>query len=140
MLAEAYVKAGRPEDGLNVLEGGLAVLRNCEDAFSDADVLRAKGELLLAASPPDPAAAERCFLEAIELAGRQHARALELRAATSLARLWQRSGRVERARELLAPIHAWFTEGLHTADLRSASTLLQELGAVSDVPVAAKTA
>ena len=74
------------------------------------------------------AEAETCFQRAVDIARRQHAKALELRAATSLARLWQQQGQHAAARALLAPIYGWFTEGFDTADLQEASALLQELG------------
>ena len=80
--------------------------------------------------PPTPTAeAETCFQRAVDIARRQHAKALELRAATSLARLWQQQGQHADALALLAPIYGWFTEGFDTADLQEASALLQELGA-----------
>jgi predicted ATPase len=72
--------------------------------------------------------AKACFRWALEIAGRQHAKALELRAAMSLSRLWQQQGRRNAARRILAPIYGWFTEGLATADLHEAQTLLTALG------------
>jgi predicted ATPase len=71
--------------------------------------------------------AEACFQQALAIARRQQARSLELRAATSLSRLWQRQGEQEEARQLLAEIYAWFTEGFDTADLQEAKALLEEL-------------
>jgi predicted ATPase len=88
---------------------------------------RLKGELLLARSPSDPTQAEVSFREALEVARRQSAKSFELRAATSLARLWQRQGKRDEARDLLAPVYAWFTEGFDTKDLRDAKALLEEL-------------
>jgi predicted ATPase len=72
---------------------------------------------------------ERCFLTAIEIASRQEGKALELRATVSLARLWQRQGKQDQARHILADIYGWFTEGFDTIDLRQAKALLQELSA-----------
>jgi len=74
-----------------------------------------------------PEEAEACFHQALDVARRQRARALELRAAMSLARLWQQQGKRTEARELLAPIYGWFTEGFDTADLQEAKALLEEL-------------
>jgi predicted ATPase len=72
-------------------------------------------------------AAEQCYLKTVGVAGRQNSRALEVRAATGLARLWQDRGKRVEARDLLAPIYAWFTEGFDTPVLRDAKTLLDEL-------------
>ena len=71
---------------------------------------------------------ETCFRHALEVARRQQAKSLELRAATSLCRLWQQQGKWDEARELLAPIYGWFTEGFDTVDLQEAKALLQALG------------
>ena len=87
-------------------------------------------ELLLRAAPGDAAAAEHaeaCFHQALAVARAQQAKSLELRAATSLARLWQRQGRLEQAHHLLAPIYGWFTEGFNTPDLQDAKALLAAL-------------
>jgi predicted ATPase len=78
-------------------------------------------------TPTDSAEAETAFREAVEIARRQEAKSLELRAATSLARLWQSQGRGKQAYELLAPIYAWFTEGFDTRDLKDAKALLDQL-------------
>ena len=74
-----------------------------------------------------PAAAETCFQQALQVARRQQARWWELRAAMSLSRLWQRQGKRAEARELLAPLYGWFTEGFDTADLQEAKALLATL-------------
>jgi len=83
--------------------------------------------LLLSLSADKHTGIETCFHQALDIARRQQAKALELRAAMSLVRLWQRQGQRAEARELLAEIYGWFTEGFDTADLREASTLLEEL-------------
>ena len=93
----------------------------------EVEVHRLEGELLLARSPSDETQAEASFREALEVARRQSAKSPELRAATSLARLWQRQGKRDEARDLLAPVYAWFTEGFDTKDLREAKALLEEL-------------
>ena len=83
--------------------------------------------MLLSLSADKHTGTETCFHQALDIARRQQAKALELRAAMSLVRLWQRQGQRAEARELLAEIYGWFTEGFDTADLREASTLLEEL-------------
>ena len=89
---------------------------------------RLKGALLLQLPSPDVPQAEACFQQALDVARRQQAKALELRAALSLSRLWQQQGKRDEARELLAPIYGWFTEGFDTADLQEAKVHLEELG------------
>jgi predicted ATPase len=88
---------------------------------------RLKGGLLLARSGEDQTEAEACFRQALDIARRQQAKSLELRAAMSLSLLWQRQGKREEARQLLAEIYGWFTEGFDTADLQEAKALLDEL-------------
>jgi predicted ATPase len=93
----------------------------------EAELHRLKGELLLQQSPDNAAEAETCFHKAIEVAQSQHAKSWELRAATSLARLWQQQDKRQDAYDLLAPVYGWFTEGFDTADLKDAKALLDEL-------------
>jgi predicted ATPase len=126
-LGEAHGKAGQSEEGLALLDEAQGVVATTGERAYEAEVHRVKGELLLARSPSDQAEAETCFHEALEVARRQSAKSWELRAATSLARLWQRQGREREARELLAPVYAWFTEGFDTQDLKDAKALLEEL-------------
>jgi predicted ATPase len=92
-----------------------------------AEAYRLQGALLLHQAVADTVHAEACFQQALTIAHRQRARSWELRAAMSLARLWQHQGKREEARELLAPIYGWFTEGFGTADLQEAQALLEEL-------------
>ena len=89
---------------------------------------RLKGELLLVLSTDKTTEAEACFRQALDIARRQEAKSLELRAATSLSRLWQQQGKRAVACALLAPIYGWFTEGFDTVDLREAKALLEKLG------------
>ena len=91
--------------------------------------------MLLAQFPDDPAEAETCFQNALEIARRQQAKSLELRTAMSLARLWQRQGKEGYARQLLNDVFVWFTEGFDTSDLRDARALLDELGAMKEVAI-----
>jgi predicted ATPase len=86
-----------------------------------------KGELILARSSSDHEEAEACFGRALDFARSQSAKFFELRAATRLARLWQNLGRKDEARQLLAPVYGWFTEGFNTRDLKEAKALLDEL-------------
>ena len=90
----------------------------------EAEGYRLQGELLLQLPSPDVPQAEAAFLRALDVARRQQAKALELRAACSLSRLWHQHGQREAARDLLAPLYAWFTEGFDTPDLQEARTLL----------------
>jgi predicted ATPase len=126
-LAEAHGKAGQAEEGLALLDEAQGLVAKTGERTAEAEVHRVKGELLLARSPSDPTQAEVSFREALEVARRQSAKSFELRAATSLARLWQRQGKRDEARDLLAPVYAWFTEGFDTKDLRDAKALLEEL-------------
>jgi adenylate cyclase len=128
-LAEAHARAGQPEDGLAVLaEAHARVERTGERGF-DSELHRLEGELfLLRGEANAEAEAEASFCQAIEVARRQQARSWELRAVTSLARLWQKQGKQEEARERLAEVYGWFTEGFDTPDLRDAKALLEELG------------
>src|SRR5436190_24185681 len=93
----------------------------------EPELYRVKGELLLRQLVPDAPEAESCFRQALDSARRQEAKSLELRAATSLSRLWQQQGKRDEACALLAPIYGWFTEGFDTADLREAKALLTAL-------------
>ena len=127
LLAEAYRKAGQSVDGLNVVTDALAKARQTESRTYEAELHRIKGELLLKQAVVDEEQAESCFQQAIDVARVQQAKSWELRASMSLSRLWQRQRKKEKAREWLAGIFGWFTEGFDTADLRQARTLLEEL-------------
>ena len=126
-LGEAYGRIGQAEEGLRLLAEALAVVDK-GDRWYEAELYRIKGELLLRQAVPDAPQAEACFQQALAVARRQQAKSWELRAAMSLSRLWQQQGKRAEARELLAPIYGWFTEGFDTADLQEAKALLEELG------------
>jgi predicted ATPase len=126
-LAEAYGNSGQAEAGLVVLAEALAVMDTTGDRRREADLYRLKGELLLRQAVPDAPQAEACFQQALAITRRQQAKSWELRAAMSLSRLWQQQGKRTEARELLAPIYGWFTEGFDTADLQEARALLDVL-------------
>jgi predicted ATPase len=125
-LGEAYGKAGQPREGLAVFTEDPALGEDGEERCWEADLYRIKGELLLDAGS-DASEVEVLFNKAIEIARRQNAKSLELRAALSLAKLWRQQGKRSEARQLLADIYNWFTEGFETADLKAARKLLSEL-------------
>jgi predicted ATPase len=104
-----------------------AVAQCTGERRDEAELYRVKGELLLRQAVPEVQAAEACFQEALAIARRQQAKSWELRAALSLARLWQQQGKRAEARELLAEIYGWFTEGFDTADLQEAKAFLETL-------------
>ncbi|MFN2184032.1 MAG: ATP-binding protein [Anaerolineae bacterium] len=124
-LAEAQAKAGNPEEGLATLAEALDLVEQTGERCWESELHRLRGELLLIQGNKAEAAAS--FHRAIEVARRQQARSWELRATTSLSRLWQKQGRVGEAREMLAEIYGWFTEGFDTRDLQEAKVLLDEL-------------
>jgi predicted ATPase len=152
LLADACGHGGQIEAGLCALEEALVAADQHAERFYEAELQRVKGELLLqkcvgAGFTPAPTEiqnghaagveatsqsplqmeAEACFQRALDIARRQRAKSLELRAVLSLVRLWQQQGKRAEARELLAEIYGWFTEGFDTADLQEAQTLLNEL-------------
>jgi len=119
---------GAPEAGLTALAGAVTLVEVTEERWWEAEVCRLQGELLLQLPLSDVDQAEAAFLRALDLARHQQAKALELRAALSLARLWQGQGQRAAARQLLAEIYGWFTEGFDTADLQEAKAWLAEFG------------
>jgi predicted ATPase len=127
LLAETSGEAGQPDAGLRLLDEAHAIMDSTQERFYEAEVHRVQGALVLAQAADQRALAETCFQHALDVARRQQARSWELRAAMSLGRLWQQQGKQAEARELLAPIYGWFTEGFDTADLQEAKTLLEEL-------------
>jgi predicted ATPase len=126
-LAEAYLQAGEPQVGLDVVDQAIRFVNDRGAHFCEAEVLRLKGNLLAHVTPHQTEAAEACYHEALTIAQRQQAKSLELRAAMSLARFWRDQGRRDEARDLLAAIYGWFTEGFDTPDLKDAKTLLDQL-------------
>jgi predicted ATPase len=127
LLAAAYVQVGRGEEGLTLLDEALALTNDREERRWEAELYRLKGELLRKHAAARHAEAETCLRHALDVARHQQAKSLELRAAMSLARLWQQQGKQVEAHELLAPIYHWFTEGFDTADLQEAKALLDAL-------------
>jgi len=126
-LAEAYARCGNVNDGLATVEEVFAMTRADGEKFCLPEIHRIKGELLLARSANDRDAAEAAFGEALSVARALQAKVLELRAAMSMARLWRDQDKRNEARDLLAPVYGWFTEGFDTLDLKEAKALLDEL-------------
>jgi predicted ATPase len=125
---------GQVEAGVNVLAEALGVVHKTGERRSEAELYRLKGELTLPQrkvesqkSKVKEQEAEECFLKAIEVARKQQAKSLELRATMSLAQLWQQQGKKADARQMLADIYNWFTEGFDTKDLQAAKALLEGL-------------
>jgi len=127
LLAEAHGAMEQPEAGLMVLTEALTLTDKIGVRCSESESYRLKGELLLQLSSDHQAEAGNCFHHAIRIAQSQQAKSWELRAATSLARLWQQQGKRQEAYDLLAPVYNWFTEGFDTADLQEAKALLDAL-------------
>ncbi len=127
LMAEALRKSTRSSEALTVVTEAIATSQRAGGRYYEAELHRIKGELLLAQTTRASEAAENCLVQAIEIASRQSAKSLELRAAMSLSRLWRMQGKREQARELLSGIYGWFTEGFDAADLKEAQALLEEL-------------
>jgi predicted ATPase len=127
VLAEAYGMMGQIDEGLGILSEAQAAIGEAGRHPHETELYRLKGELLLAGSEGQRAEAEASFHQALSVARQQQAKSWELRAATSLARLWQQQGKRQEAYDLLQPVYGWFTEGFDTADLQEAKALLQEL-------------
>jgi class 3 adenylate cyclase/predicted ATPase len=127
MLARAYAMVGQPADGLNCLAEAARIIETTEERMGEAALHRVRGDLLNATG--DPSAAERSYQQAIAVAKLQSAKLSELQASISVARLWCKQDRRGEARDLLAPIYSWFTEGFDTRYLKEAKALLDELHA-----------
>jgi predicted ATPase len=127
LLADAYCKVQQPQNGLQQIVEAISVTDRTQARYYEAEMHRVRGELFL--SMHDDGAAEASFRKAINAAQHQSAKTWELRAAMSMARLWRDQGKAQQARELLAPVYGWFTEGFDTRDLKDAKALLEELAA-----------
>src|SRR5262249_48434824 len=128
ILAEVEGAIGHVAEGLRLLAQGLPLFEAGERRDGLTEAYRLQGALLLQQATPEAARAEACFQTRLALARRQQAKSWELRAAMSLAHLWQQQGKRGAAYALLAPIYGWFTEGFDTADLQDAKAVLEELG------------
>ena len=127
ILAEAVMRKSDWDEARALLELSLDQVDRWGEAFYHAETLRVRGDLELFSTPENLSNPEDWYNQAIAFAQEQEARLWELRAATSLARLWQGQGKTKEAHDLLAPVYDWFTEGFDTADLKDAKALLAEL-------------
>jgi class 3 adenylate cyclase/predicted ATPase len=127
LLAETHGILGEPEVGLTALTEALTLAETTGERWYEPELYRLKGTLLLQQSSDNATEAETCFHHAIRIAQSQQAKSWELRATTSLARLWKQQGKRDQARQLLGDVYSWFTEGFDTPDLKDAKTLLDEL-------------
>jgi predicted ATPase len=125
VLAEAYAKLNQTAEGLNCVAEASAIISATNERFWESELHRVRADLLFGTG--DQAAAEQSYYHALAVARRQSAKLFELRAATSLARLFFNQGKATEARDLLAPIYGWFTEGFDTPVLKDANALLDEL-------------
>jgi predicted ATPase len=126
-LAMAYAELGQLDDALRCIDDAIDKLERSKEKWCEAEVHRIAGEIALKSPAPDSEKAEKYFDRARTVARDQQAKSWELRASMSMARLWRDQGKREEARELLAPVYGWFTEGFDTLDLKEAKALLDEL-------------
>ena len=126
-LSRAYADDGQADAASRSIDDAIATAAATGERWVEPELHRIAGENALLPAARDAAKAQACFERALTLARAQQAKSWELRAATSLARLWRDQGKPAEARDLLAPLHGWFTEGLDTLDLREATILLDGL-------------
>jgi predicted ATPase/class 3 adenylate cyclase len=129
ILALAYSELNQPNDASRCINEAISAIETTKERWVEAEVNRIAGEIAMMAPEQNAAKAQSYFERALSVARQQQAKSWELRAAMSLARLWRDQGRVREARELLAPVYGWFTEGFDTRDLKEAKALLEELAA-----------
>ena len=127
VLANGYAQLGRFDEAWRCIAEAIAVMETTNEKWCDPQVHQLAGEIALMTPDPDNAKVESHFQRAITLAQAQQAKSFELRAAMGMARLWRDQGKVQQARELLAPAYGWFTEGFDTRDLKEAKALLEKL-------------
>ena len=127
LLARAYGELGQFDEAWSHIGEAITAVETTKEKWYEAEVHRIAGEIALMSPEPDAAKAEACFERALAVARAQQAKSCELRAAMSMARLWREQGKRDEARELLAPVYGWFTEGFDTLDLKQAKALLDEL-------------
>ena len=125
-LALAYARLGKSDKAGDCMSEALSLIEASNQRQTEAEVHRLAGEILLTSATPDEKKAEEHFDHALTVARKQQAKSWELRAAMSMARLWRSQGKSQQARELLAPVYGWFTEGFDTLDLKEAKALLDE--------------
>ena len=127
MLAIAHANSGQFDDAWRCIDKAMTAMHATKERWCEAEALRVAGEIALKSPQRDVAKAQAYFEHALTITQAQQAKAWELRAAMSLARLLSDQGKRQTARDLLAPIYDWFTEGFDTSDLRTARALLGEL-------------
>jgi predicted ATPase len=132
-LAKANAEIGQFDEASTKIGEAMTTMKTTKENWYEAEVNRVAGEIALQGMEPDATKAEACFATALEIARKQGAKSWELRAATSMARLLWLQGKRGPARDILAPIYGWFTEGFDTLDLREAELLLEELA--QDQPI-----
>ena len=125
----AYAELGQHEDASRCIHDAIDKVERSKEKWCEAEVHRIAGEIALKSLAPGPEKAEAYFARALAVARQQQAKSWELRAAMSIARLWRDQGNRDEARDLLAPVYGWFTEGFDTLDLKEAKALLDELSA-----------
>jgi predicted ATPase len=126
-LAMAYAELGQLDDAWRCIDDAIETIERSKERWAEAEVHRIAGEIALKSPKPDAAKAEAYFARALAVARQQQAKSWELRAAMSMARLWRDQGKRDEARDLLAPLYGWFTEGFDTRDLKEAKALLDEV-------------
>ena len=128
-LAGAYAELGQFDEAWRCINEAMTMMETTKERLWEAEVNRVAGEIATMSPEPDAAKAEAYFERALAVARKQQAKSWELRAAMSMARLWRDQGKPDEARDLLAPVYGWFTEGFDTLDLKEAKALLDELNA-----------
>ena len=128
-LAMAYADLGQPDDARRCIDDAIDKVERSKEKVLEAELHRVAGEVALKSPAPDTEKAEKHFERALSVAHQQQQKSYELRAAMSLARLWRDQSKPQQARELLASVYGWFTEGFDTLDLKEAKALLDELDA-----------
>jgi predicted ATPase len=129
LLARAHAELGQFDDAWRCISEAITAMETTKERWCEAEVNRNAGEIALKSPEPDAAKAEVYFERALAVARKQQAKSWELRAATSKARLYRDKGKRDEARELLAPVYGWFTDGFDALDLKAAKALLDELHA-----------
>jgi predicted ATPase len=128
-LAMAYAELGQFDDARRCIGEAMTAVETTKERWWEAEVRRTAGEIALKSPEPDAVKAEAYFERALAVARQQQAKSWELRGSMSMARLWRDQGKRDEARDLLAPVYGWFTEGFDTLDLKEAKALLEELAA-----------
>ena len=126
-LGIAYAELHQFNDAWRCIGEAMTAMETTKETWFEADIHRIAGEIALKSPLPDAAKAQAYFERALAVARKQQAKSWELRAAMSMARLWRDQGKRDEARDLLAPVYGWFTEGFDTLDLKEAKALLDEL-------------